>query len=176
MEKIELQEIIDACEQAESEYIKLYRPLLGYEDEVSFNIGIDDSLEGIINEIETKTGIVTPADFLQIYLLSNGGKYFDVNLYYLTNDKNDKNGLYAKNFDDELRKEYNIPQNMLIIGEVADSLYIMAGIDEEGYYYYCTWDKEAKAIDTTFDFLAEVLVYEIDYYTQAFSVDEEIEE
>ena len=175
MEKIELQEIIDACEEAESEYIKLYRPLLGYEDEISLNRGIDDSLEETLNLIEKKVGIAFPADFLQIYLLSNGGKYFDINLYYLTNDKGDRKGLYAKNADISLREDYDIPDNMLIIGETTDNEYILIGIDDEGYYYYCTWDKEEKAMGTDFAYLIELLVYEIDYYTQAFSVDEELE-
>ena len=43
--RIEIQEIIDACEESGSDYIKLYRPLLGYEDEVVLNRGIDDSME-----------------------------------------------------------------------------------------------------------------------------------
>lgn len=176
MEKIELQEIIEACEEAESEYIKLYRPLLGYEDEISLNRGIDDSLEETLNEIETKVGVSFPADFLQIYLLSNGGKYFDINLYYLTKDKNDANGLYAKNFDSSLRAEYNIPDNMLIIGETNGDEYILIGVDMEGYYTYCTWEKETKNVGMEFSYLVEALVYEIDYYTQAFSIDEEIEE
>ena len=176
MEKIELQEVIEACEESESEYIKLYRPLLGYEDQISLNIGIDDSMEKTLEEIEEKVGIECPSDLLQIYLISNGGKYFDVNLYYLTNDKEDPNGLYAKNFDDELRKEYDIPADAFIVGETADGLYILAGIDSDGYYFYCTWDKETKAIDAEMSFLLELLIYEIDYYTQAFSVDEEIAE
>ena len=50
MKKIELQEIIDACEEAGSEYLKLYRPLQGYEDELEFNVGIDDSLEDALNQ------------------------------------------------------------------------------------------------------------------------------
>lgn len=175
MEKIELQEIIEACEAAESEYIKLYRPLLGYEDEISLNRGIDDTLEDTLNEIEAKVGLEFPADFLQVYLLSNGGKYFDINLYYLTNDKDDENGLYFKNFDSNLRAEYNIPENMLIIGETKENEYLVIGVDEAGYYAYCTWDKETKSISMDFTYLTEILVYEIDYYTQAFSVDEEIE-
>lgn len=175
MEKIELQEIIEACEQTESEYIQLYRPLLGYEDEISLNRGIDDSLEDVLNEIEAKVGIEFPSDFLQIYLLSNGGKYFDINLYPLTNDKSDKKGLYAVNFDDNLRKEYGIPKDVLILGESADGEYITVGIDEEGYYAYCTWDKETKEIGMDYTSLVEVLMYEIDYYTQAFTVDEEDE-
>ena len=175
MEKIELQEIIDACETAESEYIKLFRPLLGYEDDVELYRGIDDSLEGTLNEIEDKVGIEFPADLLQIYLISNGGKYFDLNLYSLTDDKEDPNGLYAKNFDESIRETYNIPKDVLIIGETGDGQYVVAGIDEEGYYYYAMWDKEEKAIDVDFSYLVEILVYEIDYFTQAFSVDEDIE-
>lgn len=174
MEKIELQEIIDACQEAESEYIKLYRPLLGYEDKVELNRGIDDSLEQTLNEIEAKVGVEFPADFLQVYLIANGGKYFDVNLFYLTNDKNDQNGLYYKNFDSSLRTEYNIPDSMLIIGETKDRQLILVGIDEEDYYYYCTWDKDAKEMDIDYDYLLEVLMYEIDYHTGAFSVDEEV--
>lgn len=176
MEKIELQEVIEACEEAKSEYIKLFRPLLGYEDEISLNRGIDDSLEETLNEIEKKVGIAFPADFLQIYLIANGGKYFDINLYPLTNDKNDVNGLYAKNFDSNLRAEYNIPDDMLIIGESKDGDFILIGVDEEEYYYYCSWEKETKAIGLDFAYLIEILVYEIDYYTQAFSVEEEVEE
>ena len=175
MEKIELQEIIEACEESQSEYIKLFRPLLGYEDEISLNRGIDDTLEETMNAIEQKVGVEFPADFLQIYLIANGGKYFDINLYYLTNDKNDANGLYAKNFDSSLRTEYNIPENMLIIGETKDGEFILIGIDDEGYYFYCTWDKEAKEIGMDFAYLVEILVYEIDYYTQSFSVEEEEE-
>ena len=69
MEKIELQDIIDICEEDKSEYIKLYRPLLGYEDEIELYRGIDDSLEATLDEIENIVGITFPADFLQIYLL-----------------------------------------------------------------------------------------------------------
>ena len=169
MEKIELQEIIDACEEANSEYLKLYRPLLGYEDKLEFNRGIDDSMEETLNEIEAKVGMEFPADFLQVYLISNGGKYFDINLYYLTNDKDDTNGLYFKNFYAGLREEYNIPNNMLIIGENNENELILIGIDEEGYYYYCTWDKIEKVADMDFGYLIEILAYEIDYYTDAFS-------
>ena len=124
MEKIELQEIIEACEEVESEYIKLYRPLLGYEDDISLNRGIDDSLQGTLEAIEAKVGVEFPADFLQVYLIANGGKYFDITLYHLTNDIGDPNGLYAKNFDSSLRYEYNIPENALIIGETKDGEYI----------------------------------------------------
>ena len=173
MEKIEIQEIIDACEASESEFIKLYRPLLGYDDEVSLNRGIDDSMEETLNEIESKVGIAFPADFLQIYLLANGGKYFDLTLYYLTNDKEDQNGLYAKNFDSKLRKEYGIPEDAIIIGETKENEFVIVGIDEEGYYSYCTWDKETKSLSASFDYITEILVYEVDYYTQAFSVEEE---
>ncbi len=173
MERIEIQEIIDACEASESEYIKLYRPLLGYDDEVSLNRGIDDSMEETLNEIESKVGIAFPPDFLQIYLLANGGKYFDLTLYYLTNDKEDQNGLYAKNFDAELRKEYGIPEDVIIIGETKENEFVIVGIDNEGYYAYCTWDKETKSLGTSFDYITEILVNEIDYYTQAFSVEEE---
>lgn len=177
MEKIELQEIIDTCEEAESEYIKLYRPLLGYEDSVVLNRGIDDSLEEILEEIETATGVQFPADFLQLYLIANGGKYFDINLYHLTNDKNDVNGLYYKNTDKKLREEYEIPENVLIVGEAEEYAYIIIGIDEEGYYYYGTWDKEAKGVDMDFGYILELLVYEIDYHTQAFGLEyEESEE
>lgn len=172
MEKIELQEIIDACEEAGSEYLKLYRPLLGYEEEIELYRGIDDSLEEILNEIETKVGVEFPADFLQIYLISNGGKYFDINLYYLTNDKEDVKGLYYKNFDSGLREEYNIPENMLIVGETDNDELILVGIDQEDYYYYCTWDKEAKQMDMDYGYLVEILAYEIDYYTQAFETEE----
>lgn len=175
MEKIELQEIIEACESAESEYIKLYRPLLGYEDEITLYRGIDDRLEDTLNEIERKVGIAFPADFLQIYLLSNGGKYFDLTLYYLTDDKNDQNGLYAKNFNSSIRTGYNIPDNALIIGETKENEYVLIEIDDEGYYSYGTWDKETKEMNMEFSYLTEILVYEIDYYTQAFSYETEIE-
>ena len=174
MEKIELQDIIDVCVESESEYIKLYRPLLGYEDNVELYRGIDDSLEETLNEIENMTGIAFPADFLQVYLLSNGGKYFDVNLYPLLASRTDPNGLYAKNIDRRLREDNNIANDMLVIGETTDGLYILVGIDEEGYYYYCTWDKETKTLDAEFDSLVEILVYEIDYHTQAFSVEGEV--
>lgn len=175
MEKIELQEIIDACEEANSEYLKLYRPLLGYEEDVEFYRGVDDSMEGTLSEIEAKVGVEFPGDFLQIYLISNGGKYFDITLYHLTNDKKDVNGLYYKNFDTGLRAEYNIPDNMLIIGETTDDEFILIGVDEENYYYYCTWDKESKQQNVDYGYLIEVLAYEIDYYTQAFSA-EDVEE
>lgn len=174
MEKIELQDIIDACEESKSEYIKLYRPLLGYEDDVSFNVGIDDSMEETLDEIERKVGVAFPADFLQLYLLSNGGKYFDITLYHLTANKKDPNGLYAKNNDISLREEYNIPEGMLVIGETKSNELILIGVDEENCYYYCTWEKDTKEMGMDFNYLVEILVYEIDYYTQAFSIDEDI--
>ena len=171
MEKIELQEIIDACEEAQSDYIKLYRPLLGYEENVSFYRGIDDSMEEVLDEIEELVGVEFPADFLQLYLIANGGKYFDINLYYLTADRSDKNGLYYKNLDRSIREEYNIPVNAIIIGETEDGQYIYIGVDEEQYYYYCTWNKETKEMDMDFGYILELLVYEIDYHTQAFGVE-----
>ena len=57
--------------------------------------------------------------------------------------------------------------------EVKENEYLLIGIDEEGYYYYCMWDKDAKEKGMDFESLIEVLVYEIDYHTQAFSVEEE---
>ena len=175
MEKIELQEIIEACEEAESEYLKLYRPLLGYEDQMEFYRGIDDSLEPSLNEIEGNLGFEIPADFLQVYLISNGGKYFGITLYSLTNNTDDEYGLYYNNFNSSLRGQYNIPEDMLIIGETEEDQLILLGIDDEDYYYYCTWDKETKEKDMDYDYLLEVLMYEIDYYTNAFSVDADAE-
>ena len=171
MKKIELQEIIDACEEANSEYLNLYRPLLGYEDDLDFNVGIDDSLEGMLNEIEARVGIEFPADFLQVYLISNGGKYFDVKLYPLTNDKKDVDGLYYKNFDSGIRENYNMPDDMIIIGEIENEVYLGIGIDEEGYYYYCEWDQETREQDLVYSYLVEMLAYEIDFHTEAFSVE-----
>lgn len=170
MEKIEVQEIIDACEEAQSDYIKLYRPLLGYEDEVVLYRGIDDSMEKILNEIEEKAGVAFPSDLIEIYLMSNGGKYFDVHLYPLTTDKKDENGLYYKNMTENLKEEYSIPDNVLIIGETDDNEYILTGIDEEGYYFYCSWDKEEKKMNVDFDYLVELLVCEIDFHTNAFEL------
>ena len=120
--------------------------------------------------------ILGNADFLQVYLLSNGGRYFDLQLYPLTDDKEDQNGLYYKNIRSDIRKTYDIPEDMLIIGETEDEEYVLVGIDEEGYYYYCSWDKETKMLDAEFTYLVEVLVYEIDYHTQAFTVEGEQEE
>ncbi len=176
MEKIELQEIIDACTEVESEYIKLYRPLLGYEDSVNFYRGIDDSLEEALDELETDIGMKIPADLLQVYLISNGGKYFDINLFSLTISRTDEAGLYYQNFKSDLRAMYDVPKDMLIIGETDDNLLVLLGIDDENYYYYCTWDKDTRAIDVEYVYLVELLMYEIDYHTGAFSFDEEVEE
>ena len=171
MKKIELQEIIEACEAAESEYLRLYRPLQGYEDELEFNIGIDDSLEEVLTEIENKVGIQFPGDLLQLYLISNGGKYFDIDLYPLTADKNDENGLYYKNFVSGIKENYDMPDEMILIGEIEDEVYLGVGIDEEGYYYYCEWDQESRSLDLVYDYLIEMIAHEIDYHTGAFSVD-----
>ena len=176
MEKIEIQEIIDLCEEAESDYLKLYRPLLGYEDEVKLNRGIDDSMEGILDEIEAKVGIKFPADLLQLYLIANGGRYFGVNLFHLSNDRNDINGLYYNNTSETLRDRYKIPSNTLIIGETKEDELILIGIDEDGYYAYCTWDKEEKKMNVDFGYILELLVYEIDYNTGAFQVEYNEEE
>lgn len=172
MDKVELQEIIEACEKADSDYIRLYRPLLGYEENLDLNRGIDDSLEETVNLLERNVGIELPGDLLQLYLIANGGKYFDIKLYYLTNDRKDPNGMYYKNTDKKLREEYNIPNNMFIIGEISEYEYLLIGIDDEGYYYYCAWDKEEKKKSIEFSYLTEVLMHEIDYYTQAFSYEE----
>lgn len=175
MKKIELQDIIDACEESESEYIKLYRPLLGYEENLNFYMGIDDSMEAVLEEIEKKVGVEFPADFLQIYLLSNGGTYFDIDLFYLTSDRYDPKGLYSINLVSDIREQYNIPENALIIGESKDGDYILIGVDPEGYYVYSMWDKETKSEGISFAYLAEIIMHEVDYYTQAFTIDEEIE-
>ena len=174
MEKIELQEIIDACEESGSDYLRLYRPLLGYEDEVSFYRGIDDSMEPVLDEMEAKLGLALPADFLQVYLIANGGKYFDINLYYLSSDKKDENGLYYKNITSDLREMYDIPEGMVIVGEYGEDALVLLGVDEDGYYFYCTWDKKERVIDVEYGFLVELLMYEVDYHTEAFST--EIEE
>lgn len=176
MEKIELQEIIDVCENEKSEYINLYRPLLGYEDEITLYRGVDDSALDVVAEVEAKSQIKFPPDLFQVYLLSNGGKYFDVNLYSLTADKNYTNGIYYQNMTATTREEYAVPENMILIGDTEDGMLILIGIDDEGYYYYSMWDKETKEEETRFDFLVELLIYEIDYHTGAFDIDEEEEE
>lgn len=175
MENIELQEIIDACEESESDYIALFRPLLGYEDNVEFHRGIDDSLQDTLEEVEEKIGVEVPGDFLQLYLISNGGKYFDINLYYLTNDKEDKNGLYNRNMNQEFRKENEIPDDAVVIGETDES-YILIGIDDDDYYFYCLWNKETKTPEVQFDYLVEALMQEINYYTGAYEVEESEEQ
>ena len=168
MKKIDVQEIIDACEEVKSDYIQLYRPLLGYEDEVELYEGIDDSLQEPLEEIESKVGLAFPADFLQVYLLSNGGKYFDVTLYSLTSDKDDVNGLYYKNFDQSMREQYNIPNEVLVVGETVDGEFILIGLDDEDYYTCFTWNKESKNATYAYDYLLELLIGEIDYHTGAF--------
>lgn len=168
MEKIELQEIIDACEQAKSDYLQLYRPLLGYEENIQFYRGIDDSMQEVLEEIEAKVGLAFPADFLQLYLISNGGKYFDVTLYSLSNDKEDVNGLYYKNMNQSFRNEYDIPQGTLVVGENSENQYILIGVDDEGYYGCYTWSKEDKDVAVGYDYLLELLMLEIDYHTGAF--------
>lgn len=173
MEKIEIQEIIEACEEAESDYLRLYRPLLGYDEEVLLNRGVDDRVEETLNEIESKVGLSFPADFLQVYLIANGGKYFDVNLYYLTEDKKDENGLYYKNIKSDMRAMYDVPDSMMIIGEYGENALILIGVDEDGYYFYCTWDKNDRVMDMDYSYLTELLMYEIDYHTGAFSSEEE---
>lgn len=175
MEKMELQEIIDACEKAESEYLDLYRPLLGYEDELTFYRGADDSIMDTIKEMEEKIGIQFPPDFFQIYLLSNGGRYFDITLYSFTENKNAPEDIYYKNMIANVKKEYNAPDNTILIGETTDGLLILVGIDEEGYYYYSCWNKETKEEEFRFNYLLELLVHEIDYHTGAFDIDEEEE-
>lgn len=170
MEKIELQEVIDTCEEAESDYIKLYRPLLGYEDNIQLYRGIDDSLQEILEEIEGRVGLALPADLIELYLISNGGKYFDITLYHLTDDKNDINGLYYKNLQDDLREKYDIPQEKIIVGENTDGHLIVVGLDEEGYYTYFLLEKETKEITMAFDYLIEILALEINYHTDAFEL------
>lgn len=173
MEKIELQEIIDACEEAKSEYINLYRPLLGYEDQISLYRGIDDSVLEIVSAIEGAANIQLPADFFQVYLLSNGGKYFDIDLFYLTNDKNDSKGIYYQNVIASTKKDYNVPDNTIVIGDSEDGMLVLVGVDEQGYYYYSLWNKEEKVEEIRCEYLPELLMYEIDYYTGNFDVEEE---
>ena len=48
-------------------------------------------------------------------------------------------------------------------------------IDEDDCYYYALWNKETKEEEMQFDYLPELLMYEIDYYTGTFDVDEEEE-
>ena len=175
MEKIELQEIIDACEKSGSEYINLYRPLLGYEDDITLYRGADDSVMDALTEVETKIGLEFPADFFQVYLLSNGGKYFDIKLFSLTSDKKYVDGIYYQNLVADTRKEYNVPDNMLLIGESTDGVLVLIGLDKDDCYYYALWNKETKEEEMQFDYLPELLMYEIDYYTGTFDVDEEEE-
>jgi hypothetical protein len=106
-------------------------------------------------------------------LISNGGKYFDVNLFPLTKDNKDKEGLLYQNFDSGLREEFDVPANTIILGDTDDDELILLGVDEEGYYYYCTWDKDNKEQNVIYDYLLEILMYEIDYHTNAFSTEEE---
>ena len=83
-------------------------------------------------------------------------------------------------FAEGTRYTYN-PQKWLIAEKefitqrktFKENEYLLFGIDEEGYYYYCMWDKDTKEKGMDFESLIEVLVYEIDYHTQSFSVEEE---
>ncbi len=171
MKEITLESVLNLIEG--TEYPILYRHLLGYEEHVKFYDGIDDSMEPLLDELQELVGFEIPGDLIQLYLISNGGRYFDINLYYLTADKTDKNGLYYQNVTSNVRKDYNIPDDYLIIGTSLDIYAICVRVDEEGYISYVLWDKDSKEIALSYDYLVEILMSEIDYYTEAFSDEDE---
>lgn len=170
MKEITLETVLNAVE--ESEYNILYRPLLGYEDNLKFYEGIDDSMEHLLDDLEAVVGFEIPGDLIQLYIISNGGKYFDVNLFQLSEDQNDENSLYYQNVIATTKKDYDIPDDYLVIGTSGEGYYICITIDEDGYISYIMWNKDSKEVFLNYDYLVEILMSEIDYYTEAFSKEE----
>lgn len=170
MEEMSLDYLLEAIE--DTEYYPLFSPLFGYDDYLKFYIGIDDSMEPLLDELQDLVDFEFPGDLIYILLITNGGRIFDLNLYHLTEDKKDKNGLYFNNTEADTRKKYNIPDNYLIIGTSSDLFILCVTLDEEGFISYVLWDVKTKEIGLTYNYLVEVLIAEIDYYTGAFSDDE----
>lgn len=167
MKEIYLDDVLFLVE--ETDYYPLFRPLLGYEEHLKFYDGIIDPMEYLLDELEEIVGFEIPGDFIQLLLISNGGQYFDLNLYSLTKDKKDKKGLYYNNVEADTRKKYNIPDNYLIIGDSSTLYIVCVRIDEEGFISYVLWEKSQKEIALTYDYLMEIMMSEVDYYTEAFT-------
>ena len=174
MNEISLEELLAVIE--DTDYYPLFRPLLGYEDFIKFYEGIDDSMEHLLDEVQDLVGFEFPGDLIHVLLMTNGAKFFDLTLYQLTEDDNDKNGLYYNNATAPTRKEFNIPENYLIVGKSSDLFVVCATLDEEGYLSYVLWDTKNKEAGIVYDYLVEVIMAEIDYYTGAFSEGEDDEE
>ena len=87
LKEIELEDLVDALDEIESEYADFFRPMLGYEAIIKLYDGIDDDIEPMINEIEDEVGFEFPPDLLSLYVCTNGGEFGDLTLYPLTNDK-----------------------------------------------------------------------------------------
>lgn len=167
MKEIGLEDVLGLVE--ETDYYLLFRPLLGYEEHLKFYYGITDPMEYLLDELQEIVRFEIPGDLIQMLLISNGGKYFDLNLYSLTEDKNDKKGLYYNNVNATTKKDYNIPKHYLIIGESSNLYIICVRIDDEGYISYLLWEKSQKQISLTYNYLIEIIMSEVDYYTEAFT-------
>ena len=167
MKNITLDYLLELVEG--TRFHKIFRALLGYEDEVELFAGIDDSLEANVDELEEIAGFEIPGDFLHILLLTNGFRIFDFKLFPLTAKNSDKNGMYYINSKSDYKEKNSIPEEFLVIGEITEKFAVCITYDNEGYITYCLWDKEKKNISITYDYLIEIIASEIDYHNDAFS-------
>lgn len=165
LEKIELIDLVEGLEMAESDYANFFRPMLGYEAVLKLYLGIDDSVEPLIGEVEDETGFEFPPDVIEFYMATNGGTFGDLELYPFY-DKDTENTIHRLNvLDKSLKESIGLDNSSLLIGKYKfNENYIVVKI-EDGEYVYKLWDGETKTTKMNFEFLLQLVALEVSYVT-----------
>ena len=167
LKEIRLEALVEALDEQESEYADFFRPMLGYEALITLHMGMDDSLEPLISEIEDETLYEFPGDLLAFYLCTNGGSFGDLDLFPVTNDPDEKYSIHTLNvIDKEPKTALGIDNKTLLIGQFRNTdVYVTCKLNDEGVYTYQLWDSQKKAVTMEFEYLIQIVALEMDYAT-----------
>ncbi len=167
LKRIELSDLVDLLDEAESDFANFFRPMLGFEALLKLYDGACDYEEPLVTEIEDETGCQFPTDLLAFYMCTNGGTFADLDLFPITTDPSVPENIHRLNvIDKSLKHEIGLSNETLLIGKYAfGNNYVTCDIDDEGIFVYHLWDGKKKEVTMDFHYIVELVGLEISYVT-----------
>lgn len=167
LREINLSSLVDLLDEEKSEYADFFRPMLGYEAVLTLYDGIEDNVESLIVEIEDETGYEFPSDLVSFYMCTNGGKFGDLTLFPITNDKNIKEDIHKLNvLDKSLKEQMGLDNKTLLIGKYENSSnYVTCSLNDDDVYTYQLWNSAKKSVAMEFELLIQLIALEVSYVT-----------
>ena len=117
-----------------TDYFPVFAKLIGHSSDAVLYEGIGDKELEFLEEVEEALGYSIPSHYLEFLGFLNGGVFFNINLFSLTNKEN-PNSLFSRNFYSNIKEELNLADSVLIIGKFDHYvIYVDCGEEEDNSY------------------------------------------